>query len=187
MPPAPAAAAHARRQIGLGELFIGFLTVGLRGFGGVLPWARRMIVEERRWLDEAEFASLLGLCQLSPGPNIVNLSVALGGRFRGVAGSVAALSGLMAAPVVIVLLLGMAAERWGELPALQRPIGNLGAAAAGLVWAAGLKMALPHRRRWRALAVIAAGFAAVGLAGWPLIPAVLALVPASLLLHRRAS
>jgi len=175
------------RKVDLAELFVGFLTVGLRGFGGVLPWARRMIVEERGWLDEGEFTSLLGLCQLVPGPNIVNLSVALGGRFRGVAGSIAAFSGLMAAPFVIVLLLGAAAERWGDLPVLARPIGNLGSAAAGLVWAAGVKMALPHRASIRALVVIAAGFAAVALAHWPLVPVVLALVPLSLLLQWRAS
>ena len=65
------------------DLFLGFLKVGIQGFGGVLPWARRMIVEERHWLSEVEFTDLLSLCQLLPGPNIVNVSVALGHRFAG--------------------------------------------------------------------------------------------------------
>lgn len=63
-------------------LFLGFLSVGMYGFGGVLPWARRMVVEQRRWLTAAEFADLLGLCQFLPGGNIMNLTVAVGARFR---------------------------------------------------------------------------------------------------------
>jgi chromate transporter len=56
-----------------GALFRGFLALGLMGFGGVLPLARRMLVEERRWLSGAEFADLLGLCQFLPGGNVINL------------------------------------------------------------------------------------------------------------------
>jgi len=67
----------------IGALFAGFFSIGICGFGGVLPWARRMIVEQRRWLTAAEFTDLLALCQFLPGPNIINLSVALGSRFRG--------------------------------------------------------------------------------------------------------
>ena len=69
-------------------LFLGFLSIGIIGFGGVLPWARRMMVEQRRWLTPAEFTDLLGLCQFLPGPNIVNLAVALGSRFRGLPGAI---------------------------------------------------------------------------------------------------
>jgi hypothetical protein len=67
-------------------IFTGFFMIGVRGFGGVLPWARRTIVEERKWLTAAEFAEVLGLCQFLPGGNIINVSVALGSRFRGMAG-----------------------------------------------------------------------------------------------------
>src|SRR5271170_6526978 len=87
------------RRISRTELFMGFLFVGLRGFGGVLPWARQMIIEERHWLTEEEFTELYSLCNLLPGPNIVNVSIALGARFQGWAGSIAAFSGLMTAPL----------------------------------------------------------------------------------------
>src|ERR1019366_7010210 len=87
-------------------IFTGFFMVGVRGFGGVLPWARRTIVEERKWLSAAEFAEVLGLCQFLPGGNIINVSVAVGARFRGVPGAVAAVMGLMLAPVAIVIGLG---------------------------------------------------------------------------------
>src|SRR3954447_18511126 len=73
------------------ELFTGFFLVGVCGFGGVLPWARRMIVEQRQWLTPAEFTEMLGLCQFLPGGNIMNVAVALGGRFRGVAGAAASI------------------------------------------------------------------------------------------------
>lgn len=157
--------------------------VGLRGFGGVLPWARRMIVEERRWLDEAEFTNLVSLCQLLPGPNIVNLSVVLGRRFHGLPGSIAAFSGLMLAPFAIVVCLGVLYERYGNLPHLTLVFGNVGAAAAGLICATALRMGKPHAKRPRSILVAGAAFVAVALFRLKLLPAVLALAAASLLLH----
>jgi chromate transporter len=70
----------------LAALFTGFFTIGLCGFGGMLPWARRMIVEQGRWMTAAEFTELLGLCQGLPGGNIINLTVAVGARFAGAPG-----------------------------------------------------------------------------------------------------
>jgi hypothetical protein len=77
----------------LPRLFLGFLSVGMYGFGGVLPWARRMIVEQKRWLTAAEFTDMLGLCQFLPGGNIMNVTIALGARFHGVPGAVTAFAG----------------------------------------------------------------------------------------------
>jgi chromate transporter len=142
-----------------------------------------MVVEERGWLTDAECTSLIGLCQLMPGPNIVNFSVALGRRFRGLPGAVVAFSGLVACPFAIVLTLGYLSQRFGDLPALARPIGNLGAAAAGLVWAAAAKMAAAHWKSPRSVAIIVAGVAALAVFHLPLIPVVLVLAPASLLLQ----
>ena len=85
------------------DLFAGFFMVGVCGFGGVLPWARRMIVEQRKWLTPAEFTEMLGLCQFLPGGNIMNVTIALGSRFRGVPGAIACFLGLMTAPVAIVI------------------------------------------------------------------------------------
>ena len=88
-------------------LFLAFLSVGLSGFGGVLPFARRMLVDQKAWLDEAEFVETLALCQSLPGPNILNLSVVVGSRFAGVRGAFAALTGLTLAPVAIIIGLGL--------------------------------------------------------------------------------
>ena len=63
-----------------------------------MPFARRMLVEERRWLTEHEFVEVLSLSQFLPGPNIINVSIIVGSRFAGPAGSFAASLGLMLMP-----------------------------------------------------------------------------------------
>src|SRR5207253_11364521 len=91
----------------LTELFTGFLAIGARSFGGVLPWAYRTMVEERRWMTQADFAETIGLCQFLPGPNISNASIVLGKRWFGFAGAVVAFLGLFALPFVWVMALGI--------------------------------------------------------------------------------
>src|SRR5689334_2339669 len=98
--PVPPSPTPSRRA-----LFVGFLIVGMQGFGGVLPFARRMLVEQRRWLSEREFIEVLSLSQFLPGPNIVNVSIIVGSRFRGPSGAAAASLGLMLMPFLIVLML----------------------------------------------------------------------------------
>jgi chromate transporter len=164
----------APRNISHRELFWGFLLAGVRGFGGVLPWARQMIVEERRWLDEEEFIELYSLCNLLPGPNVVNLSVALGGRFHGATGAIAAIAGLMTMPLAIVLGLGALYERYRSLPEIGPLLHNLSAVAAGLILATGFKMARPYRRQALSIGIALAAFVSVGLLHWPLIEVVLA-------------
>src|SRR5450432_1264934 len=93
-------------------IFTGFFMIGVRGFGGVLPWARLTIVEERKWLTAAEFSEVLGLCQFLPGGNIINVSIALGSRFRGAPGATAAIFGLLLAPVAIVIAMGMVYDQY---------------------------------------------------------------------------
>src|SRR6185295_2353141 len=90
-----------------GALFAGFLKMGLLGFGGVLPWARRVMVDERGWLDDREFAELIGLCQVLPGPNVVNLSVIIGARSQGPVGSLIAVTGILFVPVGLMLLIAL--------------------------------------------------------------------------------
>src|SRR6185295_6498318 len=82
------------------DLFTGFLMIGARSFGGVLPWAYRTLVEERRWMTHADFTETIGLCQFLPGPNIGNASIVLGKRWFGLRGAIVAFLGLMALPFV---------------------------------------------------------------------------------------
>jgi chromate transporter len=167
---------------GPGELFLRFMQVAVTGFGGVTPWARRMLVEERRWLDSEEFTDVLSLCQLLPGPNIVNIAVCVGARFGGVRGALAASAGLMGAPMVIVLALGALYTRYGDLPAVTAAFRGISAAAAGLVVAMGMKMATSRRLR-SVMAVFAlATFIGIGVLRLPLGLILAGVAPASVAL-----
>jgi chromate transporter len=164
---------------------MGFFTIGVCGFGGVLPWARRMVVEQRRWMTANEFTDLLGLCQFLPGGNIINLSVAVGARFAGAAGAVAAFGGLMAAPVAIVLSLGVLYGRYGDLPIVRHGFAGLAATASALVLATALKIAAPLRGRAIGVVVAVVTFVAIAVLRWPLGPVLLVAAAASTLLAWR--
>jgi chromate transporter len=165
----------------LGDLFWNFCRVAARGFGGAMPWARQMLVEERAWLTPQEFMDVLSLCQLLPGPNVINVSVVVGSRFRGAPGAVVAALGRLALPFVVVLVLGGLYTRVGQVPAAEALLRGVGPAAAGLVIATGLKMAAPMARVPRVLGFLLAVFAAVALLRWPLVPVLLGIAPLSVL------
>ena len=165
-------------------LFTGFFVAGITGFGGVLPVARRVIVEERRWLTGPEFTEVLALCQLVPGANACNMSVALGFRFHGLSGSLAAIIGLLAAPVVIAVGLGGLYAEYSHVPAVRRGFVGLAAAAAGLVLGTAFKIAWPLRGVWRSVLVAAVVIVAIDGLRLPLLPTMLVLAPVSIWLHR---
>jgi len=163
------------------ELFVGFLTLGMIGFGGVLPLARRMIVEQRRWLTPAQFTDMLGLCQCLPGGNIINLSVAIGLHFRGVAGALASLLGLIAAPSAVVIALGVIYQRFQDNPSVQHLFAGLAAAASGLLIAMALKMLMPILKKPLPLLIACLFFVSIGLLRLPLLPTMLILAPLSII------
>ena len=166
----------------LSELFITFATIALYGFGGVLAWSRRMMVEERRWLTPEQFNETYALCAFLPGGNILNFSVILGARFRGAWGAIAAAAGLMGPPLLLVICIGAIYAHYGDVPALRHALTGVASAAAGLMMATVAKMARPLFRSGTITGpVIAiATFASIGIAHWPL-PLVLAvIVPVSI-------
>ncbi|MCJ8161664.1 chromate transporter [Acinetobacter zhairhuonensis] len=140
------------------ELFMGFMKLGLMGFGGVLPLAHRMIVDERKWLTIEEFTHLLGVCQLLPGGNIINMSVAIGYQFQGVKGAISAAVGLISAPTFIVIMLYELYARFQSVPMVKHMLEGLAAAAAGLLLAMGLKMLRPIMHRYLTWFTIAMTF-----------------------------
>jgi len=168
-------------------LFLVFLSIALSGFGGVLPFARRALVERRGWLTGEDFTETLSLCQSLPGPNVVNLSIVVGSRACGWRGSLAAVAGLIGAPVVIVIGLGMLYGRFGALPQVQRAIIGVAAAAAGLVIATAARMAEPllRSRALSAAPFMLAAFVAVGVLRLPLPYVLLVLFPLSVALMWR--
>jgi len=167
----------------IGQIFAGFFGIGVIGFGGVLPLTRRMIVEQRRWMTGDEFTGVLGLCQFLPGGNVINLSAAVGLRFRGLPGAIAGLAGLMSAPFVIVLLLGLFYARFQEEPLVRRAFAGLAAAAAGLIVAMAIKIAAPLRRDLPAAAIALLCFVAIAWLRTPLLPTLLVMAPLGIALH----
>jgi chromate transporter len=181
----PSAMPDTPQRPSLVALFLGFLTVGLFGFGGVLPWARRMVVEQKRWLSAAEFTDLLGLCQFLPGGNIMNVTVALGARFHGIPGAVIAFVGLMAAPVACVIALGVIYGRYAQVPTVRHAFAGLAAAAAAMVLANALRISAPLRSRPVGLAVAIATFVAIAVLRLPLALVLVAMTALSTLLMWR--
>lgn len=147
----------------LTELFLGFLSIGARSFGGVLPWAHRVMVEERRWLAPADFAETIGLCQFLPGPNIGNASIVLGKRWFGVRGALVAFLGLVALPFVWVLALGAIYADYASVPMVRGIVTGVGAAGAGLFIGTAIKLGRALVRKPAALVLVAGCFVAVAL------------------------
>ena len=198
MPPDSPPAAIAAPELptstppGLIALFVAFAKMSLAGFGGVLAFARRGIVEQHKWMTAEEFNETFALCHFLPGPNIVNLSVVFGSRFRGIAGSVAAFAGLVGPPVVIVTILAALYARFGEIDALRRILAGVSCAAVGLLISVVFRMMLPliKKRDLIGLVVLLAVFAAIGLLRLPLPAVLLVAIPLSIAIvfaRRRAS
>ena len=146
------------------ELYWGFLSIGARSFGGVLPWAHRVLVEEKRWLAPADYAEVLALCQFLPGPNVGNVSVVLGRRWFGLPGAVTAFLGLMALPFFWVLGLAIVYADFSSVAAVQSVVTGVGIAGAGLFIGTAFKLGKPLAKQPAGLAIVAGCFFAAGLA-----------------------
>lgn len=163
-----------------GELFFVFSQLALQGFGGVLPIARHMLVERYRWLSIDEFTDILARCHALPGPNIINVSICIGSRHFGALGALAACSGLIAAPFVLVLLLGVFYQSFADVPAIAAALRGSAAIGAGLMIATALRMSVsPRLRSWRTVFGLLA-FAAVSWLRLPLALVLGVLVPFAL-------
>ncbi len=186
------------------DLFWAFFKIAISGFGGALPWTRRMFVEQKGWMTPQEFNDAYALCQFLPGPNIVNLAAVFGARMRGATGALAAWLGFLGPPFVIMSTVGLLYARYGDAEILRKILGGLAAAAAGLMIATFVRMAEPLFRL-RAAAVneergvrgfgaqlgarltpqpfvMLAVVAAIALFRWPLLWVMAVVVPASILL-----
>ncbi|MGN6579651.1 MAG: chromate transporter [Bordetella sp.] len=169
------------------EIFMGFFRLGMISFGGALPLSRRMLVEREGWLTGEEFTELLGLCQFLPGGNIINMSVAVGMKFRGPRGALAGLLGMITMPAIVVVFLGMIYDHFRDDAHVQHLFAGLAAAASGLMIAMGIKVARPLLRDRPALGMACLSFVVIALARVPLLygMAGLTLASAVLVIWRR--
>ena len=167
---------------GLAALFLAFARMSLAGFGGVLVFARRAIVEQHRWMTADEFNETFALCHFLPGPNIVNLSMVFGSKLRGMAGGLAAFAGLLLPPTLIMTVLAIAYARFGDLDVLRRSLAGISCAAVGLLIAVVFRMMTPLLKRMDPLALIlmAGVFLAIGVLRLPLPAVLLVAIPVSI-------
>ena len=152
----------------LRALFLGFSSVGLSGFGGVLPFARRMLVDVQQWMTAEEFNAQLGLCQFLPGPNVINLAVVVGKRYGGLAGAIVAPVGLLAGPLAIVLLLALLYDRYGSLPLAQSMLRGIAAVGVGLLFAMAWRMSGAIKEKLFFLPFTALTVIAIAGLRWPM-------------------
>lgn len=178
---------RVEEPVALAALFVGFLKVSLLGFGGGLVWARRIVVDQQRWLDDQEFAEILTLCQFMPGPNIVGITLCVGSRLRGPLGAVSAVAGFILVPWTLGLSLGGLLLQYAHLPVLQNILGGLSAAAAGLMIATGIRLLMPHRNRRTALLFASLAFTGMAFVKLPLLVVLLGLAPVSITVARITS
>lgn len=155
------------------DLFISFTWLALQGFGGVLAVVQRELVEKKRWMTRDQFVEEWAVAQIMPGPNVVNLSMMIGGRYFGLSGALAALAGMLTAPLVVVLLLAVLYGTVAEQPVAQGALRGMGAVAAGLITATGIKLiaALDNNAMGRLACLLLAAltFVAIALLRWPLL------------------
>lgn len=164
--------AHPQRPHSLRELFISFTLLALQGFGGVLVVVQRELVEKRRWLSREQFVEDWAVAQVLPGPNVVNLSLMIGERYFGLRGALVALAGMLFAPLLIVLALALLYAQFAEQAQVAGALRGMGAVAAGLIAATGIKLigALRNHPLGAALCLVfaVACFVGVALLRWPL-------------------
>ena len=168
-----------QRPQSLKDLFVSFTWLALQGFGGVLAVVQRELVEKKRWMTQDEFIEDWAVAQVMPGPNVVNLSLMIGGRYFGLKGALAALAGMLTAPLIIVLLLALLYAQFADHPGIAGALRGMGAVAAGLIAATGLKLSSALLKNVLGLPLcIGFGvlcFAAIALLRWPLVYVLLGL------------
>lgn len=168
----------------LSELFFGFALMAMQGFGGVLVFARRDIVERRRWMTADEFSEAFAFSQLLPGPNIVNLAVIFGQRHHGVLGGVLAFLGMLGPPCALVMAVAAVYAHYSDIETVRRVLNGISVVASGLILSVVLKISMPlaRQRSIRAGLVVAAVFVCAGILRLPLILVLAAALPVSIAL-----
>ena len=154
------------------DLFWSFSKLALQGFGGVLAVVQRELVENKQWLTREAFVEDWAVAQILPGPNVVNLALMIGDRYFGMRGALAALAGMLLFPLGIVLVLAAAFAGISDMPQVQGALRGMGAIAAALITATGLKLIAALKQNvmgagvcW---ALAAMTFVAIGMLHWPL-------------------
>jgi len=147
-------------------LFLAFLQIGVSAFGGALPWGRRVLVEDRKWLPDREFTEIVTVCQAVPGPNMVNMAVFIGTRYHGIPGALIAFAGIVVVPLTILLMLNAVYHAYAHLPQVKSGMTGMAAAATAYLLYMSLKMGGPFWKRPLGIVLCAASASLAFFAHW---------------------
>ena len=142
------------------DLFFSFTWLALQGFGGVLAIVQREMVEKKKWLTPDEFLEDWAVAQVMPGPNVINLALMLGDRYFGIRGAFAAVAGMLAVPLVVIVALAVLYAHFANDPQVAGALRGMGAVSGGLIAATGLKL-IPQLRKHPLGFAVCLGFIAL--------------------------
>jgi chromate transporter len=145
-PPGAAAPSDPPQPKSPRDLFVSFTWLALQGFGGVLAIVQREMVEKKRWLTPEQFLEDWAVAQVMPGPNVINLALMIGDRYFGLRGAIAAVAGMLAIPLVVILMLAVLYAHYAANPQVAGALRGMGAVSGGLIAATGIKL-IPQLRK----------------------------------------
>lgn len=125
------------------QLFFSFLQVGLFSFGGgyaAMPLIQEQIVTNHGWLDMAEFADLVTISQMTPGPIAINSATFVGLKIAGLPGAAAATLGCILPSCILVTLIARLYLKYRSMSMLQGVLGSLRPAVVALIASAGISI-----------------------------------------------
>ena len=175
-------AALGQPRPSLADIAFTFNHIALASFGGGLSaWSREVVVVRKKWMGEEQFLSAMTMCRIMPGATQVNLSVFVGSALRGGSGAVAAVVGLCALPVALMLALGFVYFTFKEVPAVKGALHGASAAAVALTVTMVIKTGKKCLTGVVPIALFAAAFVLNGVLRWPLLLVLAILAPLSLM------
>ncbi|HEU4986435.1 MAG TPA: chromate efflux transporter [Rhizobiaceae bacterium] len=149
---------------GFGELFATFGKIGLLSFGGPagqIALMHRIIVDEKRWLGEAQFLHALNYCMLLPGPEATQLATYAGWLLRGTRGGILAGILFVLPGAVVITALSALYLAAGHLSVVQGLLFGLKAAVLAVVLEALVKVSRRAVKGWPMALIAIAAFIAI--------------------------
>lgn len=125
------------------DLFISFVKIGLFSVGGgyaAIPLIQNQVVIENSWLTMTEFADIVTIAEMTPGPVLINSATFVGLRIAGLPGAIVASLGSIFPSAIIVLTLAYLLSRFSDLPAIKGILNGLRPAVIALIASAGLSL-----------------------------------------------
>lgn len=154
----------------LRELFVFFSLLALQGFGGIVAFIERGLVAQKKWMTREEFLEDWAVARTMPGPPAINMSIIIGARHFGLKGALVSVLGMFLVPTGVVLLLAVLYARFNDQPQVVDALRAMGAVAAGLIIATGLRLLTALRTNVMGVTVCAAlavaSFVLVALLQW---------------------